>query len=177
MDVTRVFLPILRRSAASAESNSMGIINVTSGGGHWALPHSSLYCASKYAVEGFTEGLSYELTSQNLAAKLVIPHGGITDTAFVTRTRQEMPQGSDEVKQAYEDFNKKTTAAYGRMIAGSMTSADQVAQTIFEAATDGTDKLRYFIGNDARGFLKVRYGKNAEQTAEEYITAMRKYFD
>jgi short-subunit dehydrogenase len=177
MDVTRAFIPLLRRSATSVERNSTGIINVTSGGGHWSLPHSSLYSASKFAVEGFTEGLSYELASQNLVTKLVVPHGGITQTAFLARTGQEMPRGSEEVEKAYDEFNKKTAAAFGRMVAGSVTSSDEVAQTIFEAATDGTDRLRYFVGNDARGFLKIRYGEKGERAAEEYITAMRKYFE
>jgi short-subunit dehydrogenase len=176
MDVTRAFIPLLRRSAVSAERNSMGIINVTSGGGHWSLPHSSLYSASKFGAEGFTEGLSYELASQNLAVKIVVPHGGITETAFATRMSQEIPHGSAEVEKAYDEFNKKIAVVYGRMISGSATPAADVAQTIFEGATDGTDRLRYFINKDAEGFLDIRYGDKGERAAEEYITAMRKYF-
>ena len=59
---------------------------------------------------------------------------------------------------------------------GSATSSVQVAQTFFEAATDGSDKLRYIIGEDARGFLKTRYGERREKTDEEYVTYFEKTY-
>lgn len=93
------------------------------------------------------------------------------------RTGQDMAFGSNEVKQAYEQFMKKTTAAFSRMIAGVATSSDQVAETIYEAATDGSDRLRYLIGDDARGFVKARYGEKGEKADEEYLATLRKYFD
>ncbi|HYT57060.1 MAG TPA: SDR family NAD(P)-dependent oxidoreductase [Verrucomicrobiae bacterium] len=48
----------------------------------------SLYCASKFALEGFSEALAYELASQNIVVKLVIPHGGVTATRFSERGRR-----------------------------------------------------------------------------------------
>lgn len=88
-----------------------------------------------------------------------------------------MAFGSEEVKQAYEPFMKKTSAAFGRMIAGATTSSEEVAEKIYEAATDGSDRLRYLIGDDARGFITARYGEKGEKADEEYLVAMRKYFD
>ena len=52
------------------------------------------------------------------------------------------------------------------------TSADDVARVIHTAATDGTDRLRYLVGNDTRGFVKAR------QTLpdDEYVKFMRSHF-
>jgi hypothetical protein len=87
-----------------------------------------------------------------------------------------MSHVSAEVKKAYDKFNKKIDVVYGCMIAGSATPAVDIAQTIFEVATDGMDKLRYFINKDVEGFLEIWYGEKRERAAEEYITVMRKYF-
>ncbi|KIJ23027.1 hypothetical protein M422DRAFT_276480 [Sphaerobolus stellatus SS14] len=177
MDVTRVFLPHLRHAASSSSKYSVGIINVTSGAGIWTLPHTSLYCASKFAVEGFTEAISYELASQNVYAKLVIPHGGVTQTSFMQGTQNAASEADPELNAAYSDFTKKIMGVFGKMIAGSSTTSEDVAKTIFEAAADGTDRLRYFIGNDTRGFLKARYGEKGILADEEYVASMRKYFE
>ena len=77
MDVTRAILPHMR---AHKEG---GIINVSSGAGVYTLPMTSIYCASKFALEGFTEALSYELASQDVFVKSVIPHGGVSGTNLV----------------------------------------------------------------------------------------------
>lgn len=179
MDVTRTFLPHLRQKAKSADKYTVGIINVSSGGGIWTLPHSSLYCTSKFAVEGFTEALTYELSSQNIYAKLVVPHGGIAQTAFNERVATEVGNSGakDEVAEAYKAFMEKTAAAFGKMGAGVRSTSEDVAKTILESATDRTDKLRYFIGNDVRGFLKLRYGEKGIAADEEYVTGLRSYFD
>ncbi|KAJ7760330.1 short-chain dehydrogenase reductase SDR [Mycena olivaceomarginata] len=118
-----------------------GVISVSSGAGFWAHPTTSMYSASKFPLEGFTEALDPQLASQNIFVKSVVPHGGITSTAFFTRPRR----------------------------------LRRLVQTcsILTAATDGTDQLRYFIGNDARGFLQARY---ASRSDAEYMAHMCSYF-
>jgi hypothetical protein len=62
--------------------------------------------------------------------------------------------------------------AYSRTAAASSISSRDVALEIYKAATDGSRRLRYFIGVDSRGFL------NAKQTLpdQEYIEFIRSYF-
>ena len=60
MDVTRAILPHFRKNKGGM------IVNVSSGAGIFTLPMISLYCATKYALEGFSESLAYELASQNI---------------------------------------------------------------------------------------------------------------
>ncbi|HEX8912643.1 MAG TPA: SDR family oxidoreductase [Humisphaera sp.] len=73
MDVTRAVLPHFRARGGGT------VVNVGSGAGVFGLPMMSLYCASKFALEGFSEALSYELASQNVAVKLVEPGGVVSN--------------------------------------------------------------------------------------------------
>ena len=70
MDVTRAILPHFRKNKGGL------IINVSCRYGIFTLPMLSLYCASKFALEGFSESLSYELASQKIVVKIVEPGRG-----------------------------------------------------------------------------------------------------
>lgn len=164
MDVTRAMLPHFRTNGGGT------IVNVSSGAGLFTLPMISLYCASKFALEGFSESLSYELASQNIAVKLVIPHGGVSSTAFGERVGREI-EATAPIPD-YDAFIANAKAAFAKMVAARIVSSVDVARVIHEAATDGTDRLRYLIGDDARGFVKAR----RELSEAAYIAYMRSYF-
>ena len=164
MDVTRAVLPYMRKAKHGA------IVNISSGAGLFTLPMTSLYHASKFALEGFSESLAYELASQNIVVKLIEPHGGVNETAFGARTAASAV--ADASLSDYDVFAEHTAAAFARMVAAtSITSAD-VAEIIFSAATDGTDRLRYLVGNDTRGFVKAW---NEEANAAR-VAFQRDYF-
>jgi short-subunit dehydrogenase len=79
MDTIRALLPHFRQKGAGT------IVNVSSGAGVFSLPLISLYCASKFALEGFSEALSYELAALNIVVKIVEP-GGVSGTNFGRRS-------------------------------------------------------------------------------------------
>ncbi|MCG5238591.1 SDR family oxidoreductase [Azospirillum doebereinerae] len=164
MDVTRAILPHFRKNKAGV------ILNVGSGAGLFTLPMISLYCASKFALEGFSEALAYELASQNIAVKLIEPHGGVTATRFSERAAEDSARGAELAD--YDAFSRDTAAAFARMTAARAMSAQDVAEAILAAATDGTDRLRYPVGDDSRRFLKARRG----MTDEDYVAFMRAHF-
>lgn len=164
MDVTRAILPHFRKNKGGL------VINMSSGAGIFTLPMISLYCASKFALEGFSEALAYELASQNITVKLVEPHGGVTSTNFTERSAQSLAK--DASLTDYDDFVARTGAAFARMTAARTMSADEVAQVIYGAATDGTDRLRYLVGDDSRGFIKARQ----EMSEQDYVEFMRSRF-
>src|SRR5262249_35028489 len=142
MDVTRAILPHFRKNKSGL------VLNVSSGAGLFTLPMISLYCASKFALEGFSESLAYELASQDIKVKLVIPHGGVSSTNFRERSASE--GFVDPSLKDYGDFVERTNEAFAHMVAARMMSSDDVAKVIYEATTDGTDRLRYLVGDDAR---------------------------
>ncbi|MDB5978770.1 MAG: family oxidoreductase [Nevskia sp.] len=164
MEVTRALLPHFRRNKAGV------IVNVSSGAGIFTLPMISLYCASKFALDGFSEALAYELGSQNIGVKLVVPHGGVSSTSFGARSATEYAQ--DASLADYDAFVANTNAIFDRMRGGRMMSADDVAQVIHQAATDGTSQLRYLVGDDNRGLIQAR----RELSDQGYVDFMRERF-
>lgn len=164
MNTIRALLPHMRAQGGGA------IVNISSGAGLYTLPLISLYCASKFALEGFTESLSYELASQNIAVKLVIPYSGITGTNFIERAGKDFAM--DASLGDYADFLARSQAAFGKMAAARGISAGDVAGRILEALTDGSDRLRYLIGNDNFNFVNARQ----ELPEDDYIAYMRAHF-
>jgi NAD(P)-dependent dehydrogenase (short-subunit alcohol dehydrogenase family) len=164
MDVTRAILPHFRANKSGV------IINISSRGGLVGLPMISLYCATKYALEGFSESLAYELASQNIVVKIVEPSGGVTGTNFSERMSKE--HARDASLAGYDEFVTRTAAAFAGMQSARKTSADDVAQVIFDAAIDGTARLRYFIGEDVGNFVKAK----REMSDQDHVEFMRSRF-
>jgi NAD(P)-dependent dehydrogenase (short-subunit alcohol dehydrogenase family) len=112
------------------------IINVSSVGGRLAYPFSTLYHATKFAVEGLTDSLQYELNPLGIRLKLVEPGGYKTE--FAGRSMGFYGTGG------LEDYQERYAKFEGLLDQWPMSeNIGEVADTIFEAATDGTEKLRY----------------------------------
>ncbi|MGD1020826.1 MAG: SDR family oxidoreductase [Verrucomicrobiia bacterium] len=163
MDVTRAILPYFRKNKSGL------IINVSSGAGIFTLPMLSLYCASKFALEGFSESLSYELASQNIIVKIVEP-GGVISTNFGKRSGEEAAQNTSIAD--YAAFVTRTNAVFAGLRGERRATEADVAKVIFEAATDGTNQLRYVATADIVPLVKAR----RETSEKEYIELMRARF-
>jgi NAD(P)-dependent dehydrogenase (short-subunit alcohol dehydrogenase family) len=164
MNVTRALLPHFRRNREGI------IINLSSRAGLVGLPMISLYCATKHALEGFTESLAFELAAQAIVVKLVEPSGGVTDTAFSARMAAE--HALLAVQPDYEAFADRTAAAFAGLRAARKVSAEEVAGVIYEAATDGKSRLRYFTGEDVGGFVQAK----RDLSDEAFLAFMRGRF-
>jgi len=170
MRLTKLLLPHFR-------THPSAIINVSSGGGLYALPNASLYCSSKFALEGWTEAMHHELKPFNIMVKSVVPHGGVSSTAFGSNAAAHMPNtsstgGTSELVALYASGMQKMTASMKSSGASSAISADEVAKIILEGVEDGRkDKFRYFAGNDASGFLKARYESRDDDEYMAYMSA------
>ncbi|HZI32674.1 MAG TPA: SDR family oxidoreductase [Candidatus Binatia bacterium] len=164
MDVTRTLLPHFRQNRSGL------IVNVSSRAGLVGLPMNTLYCASKFALEGFTESLAYELAPHHIGVKLIEPSGGVSNTDFGKRLLAERAQVASPA--GYEEFIARTSAAYAGIASRRMTSSDEVAQVIYAAATDGTSRLRYFCGEDTGDIVKAR----REMSEEKFTEFMRSRF-
>ena len=164
MNVTRAILPHFRSIGAGT------IINVSSGAGVFGAPMASIYSASKFAVEGFSEALWYELAALGIKVKLIEP-GGAPGTGFMVRSGAEhsvVPIDAD-----YLPFVEHISNVYGSMAGGADPDAVQkVAASIFEAATDGTDRLRYIPTADVHPIFNARRHTSEEQ----YQTLVRGLF-
>lgn len=142
MAVCREFIPIFRKQKRGV------IVNVSSISGLAALPFSTLYAASKFAVEGFSESLAYELEPFGIRVKLIEP--GPIKTDFYTRSeeiaRNENLHVYDErFEKLLEFMNKGGEAAPDGRI---------VAEAIWNAVTDNSKRLRYGVNTKGLPALK-----------------------
>ena len=163
MNVTRALLPHFRQQKTGL------ILNISSGAGRFTLPLISLYAASKFALEGFSEALSYELSSVGITVKIIEPGG--TETNFSKVTRDEFAHNADLTD--YDAFIEAANKFFAGMVAARLVTAEDVAETIYAAATDGTSTLRYVVGNDD---FKRRLTARQQMPDQEYIDFIRQGF-
>ncbi|MEW6736054.1 MAG: SDR family oxidoreductase [Acidobacteriota bacterium] len=131
MNVTRALLPHFRKRRSGI------ILNVASMGGRITFPLYSVYHATKWAVEGFSESLQYEVRQFNIKVKIIEP--GPIKTDFYHRSMDLISQpGLTE----YDDFIAK--AMPNMQKAGESGAApERVAEVIYRAATDDSWRMRY----------------------------------
>lgn len=144
MRVTRGVIPVFRRQGSGT------LVQVSSMAGRLTFPLYSVYHASKWAVEGFSESLAYELRPFGIRVRIIEP--GAIRTDFYGRSRAQVPSAAGD---GYAELVARWEAV---SIARGMTGADPalVAATILRAATDRGGRLRYPVASPAPLLLSLR---------------------
>jgi len=108
VEMTRAALPLLKRGTRPI------VVNIGSILGHRGMPHSSEYCASKFAVRGFSESLRAEFTSLGIDVLLVSP--GTTETEFFDSViqRTTTPNWPEHAPQSAAEVARQTVRAICR---------------------------------------------------------------
>jgi NAD(P)-dependent dehydrogenase (short-subunit alcohol dehydrogenase family) len=141
--VTKAILPGMRQRRSGV------IVNVSSMGGRIAFPFSTLYHATKYAVEGLTESLQYELAPFGIRTRIIEPGGYKTE--FAGRSLSTFGAGDlADYRQAWDRYIAKISQW------DFSENIREVADIVYQAATDGSDRLRYPVGQDAVQLLQLR---------------------
>lgn len=144
MSVCREVIPHLRQQGFGH------IINVSSVGGQITFPLYSAYHSTKWAVEGFTESLQFELSGFGIKTVLIEPGAIKTDFYDRSADRAKQKVGSPYksfVDHMYTQFDKASETA---------ESPDGVARTIVKAASTSKPKQRYAVGGNAPALLALR---------------------
>jgi NADP-dependent 3-hydroxy acid dehydrogenase YdfG len=144
LETTKAVLPHFRAQHSGV------IVNISSIGGKVTFPLGTLYHGTKFAVEGISESLSYEMRAIGVKVKIVEP--GAIKTDFATRS---FAFSNDESLAEYQKTVKGLMAAVEPMMANGADPV-VVAEVIYKAATDGSDQLRYPAGSDAEPLLEKR---------------------
>lgn len=132
-------------------ANRAGVlINVSSIGGLMTLPSFAVYNASKFAVEGLSEGLWYELGAFGIKVKVVEP--GRIATDFGGRSLDAWDASALPDYAAFMEKVKRTRQSYVK----NSSSPERVAAVVYQAATDPSDRMRYLAGADARRLVPLR---------------------
>ena len=143
LETTKAVLPHLRRQGSGT------IVNISSIGGQMTFPLGTLYHGTKFAVEGLSEALHYELQAAGIKVKIVEP--GMINTDFGGRSFDMV---NDERLTEYQPVVQALFGAWSSFAPGSEPVV--VAEVIWRAVTDGTHTLRYRAGPDAEALLTNR---------------------
>lgn len=136
MEITKRVLPHFRENGKGL------IVNVSSMGGRVGLPLRSIYNSSKFAVEGFSEVLRYELQPFNIRVKVVEP--GFVQTMF----HQSLSMIREDSVRMYKEQTDRLFSNE-KYKSGKGSTPDAIARTIYKASITRSHKLRYTAGIDA----------------------------
>lgn len=162
LDVTRAIMAHFRQNKSGV------VINVSSVGGIMTFPLGSLYHGTKFAVEGISEALSFEAGAIGVKVKIIEPGFIATDfsgRSFDFQNNDQMPEYQGVVGAVMQGMQ---AAAEN----GQMSPASLVAEVIFEAANDESDRLRYRAGADAEEWLTNRKKMNED----DFVAMMKQQY-
>ncbi|NWK05254.1 SDR family oxidoreductase [Marine Group I thaumarchaeote] len=129
------------------------IVNISSVVGRIGFPASPAYISSKFALEGLSESLRFELAP--FGVNVVIIEPGVIKTNFMKNMRMAEKSESNTV---YRDITVKVVSGV-KMMAEMGTHPKEVADTIVKAVKDEKPLPRYIVGNDASMFLEAKKNK------------------
>lgn len=136
------------------QRRSGAIINVGSSSTLKPLPLLSVYRASKAAINALTESASLELAEFGIRACVVLA-GRAPSTSFASSARARVAAGGF-FPAPYEDFAGRTLTAMEQAGAGEVTTAEDVAEVVYRAATDPQCPLIVPAGADAIAWSQGR---------------------
>lgn len=143
--LTKELLPIMRKQKKGT------IVNVSSVGGRVGTPLNSAYTSSKFALEGLSESMRYELNEFGINVIIIEP--GVIRTNFIENIKTaDLRSG---VESPYADLIGRTMNGFGALMENS-SAPKIVAETILNAITSKEPEIRYLVGDDAQSIMKVR---------------------
>ena len=146
--VMQKVIPIMRKQKSGT------IVNVDSIAGRIGFPMGSAYVSSKFALEGLSESMSYELKQFGINIVLIEPGVINTNFAFVT-PKKVLDTNYSQLMNKLEE-NLFSTIANG-------TSPKEVANVILRAITEASPERRYLVGNDALELISARKNSTDEE--------------
>lgn len=165
INVIRAFLPHFRENNGGKFINISSFMGITT-----AVPIGSLYNMSKFALEGLTEGLYYELKPLNIDLHL-IEQGGSVGNNFV----HNVTWNTDPEITVYNGITDKIRQMMDDAAAGKMEGLDEpmdIVNCIEELAAGRSDKFRNVLGVTGNGLMQLR----ASVPIEEYLETMAKNY-
>ena len=146
MRVTQLVLPIMRKQKSGT------IVNVSSVGGRISLPVLSAYNSTKFALEGLSESMSYEL--EPFGIKVVIIEPGVIRTNIMNSSI--FAKKAQDPKSPYFSLIQKVENNFKSMMENKSSPPEEVAKVILGALTSKNPQLRYTVGDDAATMIQAR---------------------
>jgi NAD(P)-dependent dehydrogenase (short-subunit alcohol dehydrogenase family) len=151
---TQSVLPIMRKQRSGL------IVNISSGAGRFGFPTGSAYVSTKFAVEGLTESMSYELEPFGIKVTLIEP--GVIKTNFFNSS--VLAKKSQDPNSPYATLMKGMEDSVDKMMENASTP-QYVAEVVLHAVTNENPKLRYLAGKDVERWIEAKMKMSDEEFA------------
>ena len=140
----KAIVPIMRKQGNGT------IVNISSMVGRFAVPLNSAYVSSKFAVEGLSESISFEL--EEFGIRVIVIEPGVVKSDFFHNVKVK----GMNLESPYHELMERRVNFLDKAMKNSLTSSYDVAGTILDALNSKDPKFRYVIGNDATNSLRMR---------------------
>jgi NAD(P)-dependent dehydrogenase (short-subunit alcohol dehydrogenase family) len=150
--VTQAVLPIMRKQGSGR------IINISSGAGRIGYPGGSAYVSSKFALEGLSESMAYEI--EQFGIKIVLVEPGFVRTNFGDNI--VIAKKAQDPNSPYSQMMQMMSSIRGKMLENA-SDADLVAAVAVEAATAKEPNLRYLAGKDVQQMVAAKKSMSDEE--------------
>ncbi|HEX7758443.1 MAG TPA: SDR family oxidoreductase [Caulobacteraceae bacterium] len=159
MRTTQAFLPAMR------ERGQGMILTTTSIGGLVTFPFNSVYHATKWGLEGWSESLAYELEPFGIRVRTVAPGGISSDFAGRSLVMTQHPAYAGAMGKVFAAFTNPERRAHG-------STPEQIAQAVYAVAADATDRVTFVAGEDA----KATYAQRLQVGVDAFRAGIRAMF-
>jgi NAD(P)-dependent dehydrogenase (short-subunit alcohol dehydrogenase family) len=140
--VTQAVLPTMRKQSSGR------IVNLSSGAGIFGYPGGSAYVSTKFAVEGLSESIAYEL--EPFGIKVILIEPGFIRTNFTNA--MAVAKKAQDPASPYSELMQKIMASASEL-AKNASDAELVANIILDAASNPNPRLRYLVGKDVESWV------------------------
>jgi len=144
--VIEAVIPMMRKQGGGV------IVNITSLGGRISFPLNSPYHATKFALEGLSESIQYEL--EPFGIKVIVIEPGGVGSNFLKNLKMAA-KTSDPLNSPYRSM-QNSISEYFKQWAQNLTHPSEVAKVILQAVTTDNPDFRYVVGKDAAMALESR---------------------
>ena len=150
--VTQAVLPIMRKQRSGR------IVNISSGAGRIGYPGGSAYVSSKFALEGLSESMAFEV--EQFGIKIVLVEPGFVRTNFADNI--VIARKAQEPNSPYSQMMQKMSSNRGKVLENA-SDANLVADVVVEAATAKEPNLRYLAGKDVQQMVAAKKSMSDEE--------------
>ena len=140
----KAIVPIMRKQGKGT------IVNISSMVGRFCVPLNSAYVSSKFAVEGLSESISFEL--EEFGIRVIVIEPGVVKSDFFHNVKVK----GMNLESPYHELMERRVNFLDKAMKNSLTCSYDVASIILDALNSKDPKFRYVVGNDATNSLRMR---------------------
>jgi NAD(P)-dependent dehydrogenase (short-subunit alcohol dehydrogenase family) len=161
---SQAVLPIMRKQKSGV------IVNISSGAGRFGYPGGSAYVSTKFAVEGLSESMAYEI--EPFGIKVILIEPGVIKTNIANG--MVVAKKSQNPDSPYFQIMQKMSTSFEHMLENASSSPDLVAKVVLQSVTSENPSLsRYLAGKDVESWIEAK----RNMSDDEYHKMIKRSFN